>query len=100
MLIQDFHGLCRSPWILQLFAGHYDSTSGAIRIPDFEPAFSREKLALINSLEMELNGLEAENSKALEIAVKIDMIRMWPKGALALCMAAVRNDDMWVCVNF
>jgi len=78
MLIQDYHGLCRSPWILQLFARHYDSITGAIRIPEFEPALSHEDLALIGSLKTKLRGLEADNPKALESAIKLEMMRMYP----------------------
>lgn len=89
MLIQEYRGLCRSPWILRLFAGHYDSTSGAIRIPEFEPASSRENQALINSLETKLRGLEADEPEALETAIKLETMRMYAKGALALCIVAV-----------
>ena len=81
--------MCRSPWILRLLAGHYDSTSGAIRVPEFEPTFTREDLALINSLETKLCGLEADKPEALEITVKLETMRMYPKGALALCIVAV-----------
>jgi hypothetical protein len=70
-------------------AGHYDSISGAIRIPEFEPAFSHESLALINSLEAELYGLDADDPRALETAVKLETMRTCPKGALALCIVAV-----------
>lgn len=79
----------RSEFILELIAGHYDAISGAIRIPEFERTFSRDQQKLINSLETKLRTLDADSPEALEIAVKLDTMRMYPKGALALCITAV-----------
>jgi hypothetical protein len=81
--------LFRSPFILELIAGHYDAIPGAIRIPEFERAFSRDQQKLVNSLETRLRTLDADSQEALEIAVKLDTMRMCPKGALALCITAV-----------
>ncbi|KAF8499774.1 hypothetical protein F5888DRAFT_111124 [Russula emetica] len=85
------HGLFRSPFILKLIAGHYDSISGAIRIPEFERAFSRDQQKLVKNLETILRTLDADSWEALEIAVKLDTMRMYPKGALALCVTAVEH---------
>lgn len=79
----------RSPFILELIAGHYSAISGAIRIPEFERAFSRDQQKLVNSLETRLRTLDADSQEALGIAVKLDTMRMCPKGALALCITAV-----------
>jgi hypothetical protein len=87
--VQEYHGLFRSPFILELIAGYYDAISGAIRIPEFERAFSRDQQKLVNRLENRLRTLDADSREALEIAVKLDTMRMYPKGALALCITAV-----------
>ena len=87
--IQKYHGLFRSSFILKLIAGHYDNISSAIRIPEFERAFSRDQRKLVNSLETRLKTLDADSQEALEIAVKLDTMRMYPMGALALCITAV-----------
>jgi hypothetical protein len=87
--VQEYRGLFRSPYILELIAGHYDAISGAIRIPEFERAFSRDQQKLVHSLETRLRTLDADSPEALEIAVKLDTMRMYPKGALALCITAV-----------
>ena len=90
MLIKEYGGLFRSPWILQLLAGHYDSISGAIRIPELEQIYSDEDdQALVNSLEIELATLHPGSKEALEVAIKLDIMRMYPRGALALCVIAV-----------
>ena len=77
--------MCRLLWILRLFAGHYDNTSGAIRVPEFKPTVTCENMALINSLKTKLSGLEADEPEVLEITVKLKTTWMYPKGALALC---------------
>ena len=87
--VQEYRGLFRSPFILELIAGHYDAISGAIRIPEFERAFSRDEQKRVNFLETRLRTLDADSQEALEIAVKLDTMRMYPKGALALCITAV-----------
>jgi hypothetical protein len=87
--VQECRGLFRSPFILELIAGHYDRISGAIRIPEFERALSRDQRKLVNRLESRLRTLDADSREALEIAVKLDTMRMYPTGALALCIAAV-----------
>lgn len=87
--VQEYRGLFRSSFILELIAGHYDSISGAIRIPEFEHAFSRDQQKLVESLVTRLRTLDADSPEALEIAVKLDVTRMYPGGALALCIAAV-----------
>jgi hypothetical protein len=74
---------------LQLFASHYDSISGAIRIPALEPTFSDDQLAAVNALEDELKGLEPDSEEAIVVAVKLDVMRMYPMGALAICAVAV-----------
>lgn len=79
----------RSPFILELIAGHYDGISGAIRIPEFERPFSRDQRKLVNHLENRLRTLDADSREAVEIAVKLDTMRMYPVGALALCITAV-----------
>jgi len=90
--VQEYRGLFRSAFILELIAGHYDAISGAIRIPEFEPAFSRDQQKLVKSLETRLRTMDADSREALEIAVKLDTMRMYPKGALALCITAVISD--------
>ena len=89
--IQKYRGLFRSSFILELIAGHYDAISGAIRIPEFEPAFSRDQQKLINSLKTRLRTLDADSQEALEIAVRLDTMRMYPRGALAFCITAVNT---------
>lgn len=88
---QEYHGLFRSPFILALIAGHYDRISGAVRIPEFERAFSRDEMKLVKNLESRLRALDADSPEALEIAVKLDTMRMCPKGALAVCVTAVMS---------
>lgn len=87
--VQEYRGLFRSSFILELIAGHYDSISGAIRIPEFERTFSRDQQKLVKSLVTRLRTLDADSREALEIAVKLDVMRMYPRGALALCIMAV-----------
>jgi hypothetical protein len=87
--VQEKRGLFRSAFILELIAGHYDSISGAIRIPEFESAFSHDQQKLVNFLEARLRTMDADSWEALEIAVKLDTMRMYPKGALGLCITAV-----------
>jgi hypothetical protein len=77
------------PWILQLFASYYDSISGAIRVPDLKPTFSHDQLAHINTLESGLKSFDPDSEEALAVAVKLDMMRMYPMGALAICTVAV-----------
>jgi hypothetical protein len=89
--VQEYRGLFRSPFILELIAGHYNDISGTIRIPEFEPSFSRDQRKLVNYLETRLRTLDADFREALEIAVKLDTMRMCPKGALALCVTAVMS---------
>jgi hypothetical protein len=81
--------LFRSPWILQLFAAHYDCISGAIRIPEFEPSFSQDKLTCISALESELRTLDSDSSEALKIAIELETMQIHPKGMLAICMVVV-----------
>ena len=74
---------------MQLFAGHYDSISGAIRVPALEPTFSRDQLAIVDELEGELKDLDPDSEEALTVAVKLDVMQMYPMGALAICTVAV-----------
>jgi hypothetical protein len=76
---------------LQLFASHYDSISGAIRVPGLEPTFSHDQLAVINTLKDKLKGLDRDAEEALVIVVKLDVMRMYPIGALAICTVAVTS---------
>jgi hypothetical protein len=87
-LVKEYRGLFRSPWILQLFAGHYDSISGAVRVLEFE-SIARDQQILADSLETNMKHLDEDSQEALQIAVKLNVMRMYPKGALALCTAAV-----------
>ncbi|KAI0276550.1 hypothetical protein BC826DRAFT_1192694 [Russula brevipes] len=87
----EYRGLFRSPWILHLFAGHYDSISGAIRVPGIEPLYSQDQQSLMSSLESELKTLDGDSQGALKIAIKLDTMQMYPKGALALCAVAVER---------
>lgn len=91
---QGCHGLFRSPFILTLIAGHYDRVSGAVRIPEFERAFSRDEKKLVKDLETRLRALDANSPDALEIAVKLDTMRMCPKAALAVCITAVMSSHL------
>jgi hypothetical protein len=77
------------PWILQLFASHYNSISGTIRVPGLELTFSYDQLAHINILEGKLKSLNPDSEEALAAAVKLDMMQMYPMGALAICTVAV-----------
>jgi hypothetical protein len=88
---QEYRGLFWSPFILRLIAGHYDRISGAVRIPEFERAFSRDEKKLVKNLETRLRALDADSPEALEIAVKLDTMRMYPMGALALCITEVMS---------
>ena len=63
---------------------------GAIRIPEFEPAFSPATEAVKN-LETRLRTSDADYWEALEIAVKLDTMRICPEGALAVCITAVMS---------
>ncbi|KAI0283694.1 hypothetical protein BGY98DRAFT_1093785 [Russula aff. rugulosa BPL654] len=103
---KEYHGLFRSPFILALIAGHYDRISGAVRIPEFERAFSRDEKKLVKNLETRLRALDADSPEALGIAVKLDTMRMCQKGALAVEHALgifapeggalfQRNSDKW-----
>jgi hypothetical protein len=74
---------------VQLFASHYDSISGAIRVPALEPTFSDDELAAIDALEDELTSLKPNSEEALKVAAKLDVMRMYPMGALAICTVAV-----------
>ncbi|KAI0302275.1 hypothetical protein BC826DRAFT_966257 [Russula brevipes] len=87
---KEYRGLFRSPWILQLFAGHYDSISGAVRVLEFE-SVTHDQQILADSLETNLRPLDEDSQEALQIAIKLDIMRMYPKGALALCAAAVER---------
>ena len=89
ILVQEYRGIFRSPWILQLLASHYDSISGAIRVPVLEPPFPSDQLTRIDTLEGKLKNLDADSEEALATAIKIDMMRMYPMGALAICTVAV-----------
>ena len=75
------------PWILQLLAGHYNSISGTIRIPELESIYySAEEQAF---LEIKLACLGLGSKEALKVAIKLDVMQMYPRGALALCIIAV-----------
>jgi len=87
--VQEYRGLFRSPYISALIA---DSISGAIRIPEFEPAFSLDQRKLVRYFETRLRALDADSREALEIAVKLDTMRMCPKGALVVCITAVMSS--------
>lgn len=89
---QEYNGLFRSPFIVALVAGYYDSISGAIRIPEFEHAFSHDQRKLVKYLETRLRALDPDSREALEIAVKLDTMRMCPKGVLAVCITAVMSS--------
>jgi len=75
--------------ILQLFASHYDSISGAVRVPSLEPSFSDDQLALIDILEGKLKSIDPDCDEALAVTVKLDTIQMYPMGVLAICTVAV-----------
>ena len=74
---------------MELLASHYDSISGAIRVPALEPTFSGDQLALIDELKGELKELGSDPKEALKVAVKLDTIWMYPMGALAICTVVV-----------
>jgi len=97
--------LFQSPWILQLLAGHYDNISGAIRILELEQIyFDKDDQALVNSLKIELATLHPGSKKALEVAIKLDIMRMYPRGALALCVMwyhfiiCLARDTFLICL--
>ena len=87
VLIKEYGGLFQSPWILQLLAGHYVGISDAIRILELESIYySAEEQA---SLEIKLAHLGLGSKEALKVAIKLDVMQMYPRGALALCIIAV-----------
>ena len=74
---------------MQLFASHYDSISGAIRVPALEPSLSRDQLTRIKTLEGKLKNPELDPEEALAAAIEIDTMRMYPMGVLAISTVAV-----------
>jgi len=87
VLIKEYCGLFYLLWILQLLAGHYNSILDAIRIPELESIYySAEEQA---SLKIKLARLGLGSKEALKVAIKLNVMRMYPRGALALCIIVV-----------